>query len=188
MLYNESYTETMKRIDKIDFVLTDPPYPDYLADEYLYHDGIIDFLKTIPCTQLIFWTAKENFPLDYTAIHIWDKITGAACAYERVFERNGGARYKLYRGHRINSTVSAQFAKDTFQDHPSQKPLALIRKMILEYTKEGDTVFDPFAGSGTTAVACLKEKRKFIGAEINNKYFDNAMKRIEYAQSQTSLF
>jgi DNA modification methylase len=44
-LFNESCLDTIKRLQKVDLILTDPPYPDYLADEYYYHDKVIDFLK-----------------------------------------------------------------------------------------------------------------------------------------------
>ena len=126
--------EVMKQIpDKlIDLVLTDPPYPDYYKEEYKYFDGILEILKKFSCKQLIFWSAKVDFPLDYTAIHIWDKKVGAGSWYERIFERNGSIEYKVYRYYLINSTVAASFTKDTFWEHPSQKPIKLIEKIILE--------------------------------------------------------
>ena len=94
-IYNEDCLETMKRIPDgtIDLILTDPPYPDYLVDEYQYKDGILDFLTGINCRQIIFWSAKAPFPLDYTAIHIWDKKVPTT-PYERIFERNGKTHYK----------------------------------------------------------------------------------------------
>ena len=187
-LYNENCLDTIKRLGKVDLILTDPPYPDYLADEYKYFEGIIDFMKDIDCKQLIFWSAKVDFPLNYTSIHIWDKKCGVGSMYERIFERNGGNAYKCYNYYLINSTVAASFAKDTFEGHSSQKPINLIRKLILEYTKEGDTIFDPFSGSGTTAVACAKENRNFIGSELNKTYYDKAISRINNQISKPSLF
>ena len=91
--------ELMKDIpDKsIDAVITDPPYPDYYADEYKYFDGILEPLNKFKCRQLVFWTAKVDFPLDYTAIHIWDKWIGAGSQYERIFDRNGGKEYKVFK-------------------------------------------------------------------------------------------
>ena len=55
-------------------------------------------------------------------------------------------------------------------------------------TKEGDTVLDPFMGSGTTAIACIREKRNFIGFELNKEYYDKACKRIKLEMAQPSLF
>lgn len=62
--------------------------------------------------------------------------------------------------------------------HPTQKPVALFEYLIKTYTNEGDTVFDGFLGSGTTAVACKDLNRRFIGCEISQKYVDIAVKRL----------
>ena len=72
--------------------------------------------------------------------------------------------------------------------HPTQKPVELFAYLIRTYTNEGDTVLDNCMGSGTTAVACIKEKRHFIGFELNKDYFDKATKRIKAEQSQLCLF
>ena len=62
--------------------------------------------------------------------------------------------------------------------HPTIKPLEFIESMIRNSSKEGDTVFDPFMGSGTTGLACKKNNRNFIGCEINPEYFQIAESRI----------
>jgi len=62
--------------------------------------------------------------------------------------------------------------------HPTQKPLELIKYLIKTYSKENDIVLDPFMGSGTTGVACKELGRRFIGIEINEKYFEIAKRRI----------
>lgn len=61
-------------------------------------------------------------------------------------------------------------------------------QLIAASTKEGDTVLDPFMGSGTTAIACIREKRNFIGFELNKEYYDKACKRIRLEQTQPVLF
>jgi site-specific DNA-methyltransferase (adenine-specific) len=71
--------------------------------------------------------------------------------------------------------------------HPTQKPLALMKWIIENYTKEGDTILDPFMGSGTTGVACVQTGRNFIGIEIDPTYFAIAEKRIADAQKQPRL-
>ncbi len=179
-IYCGDCLEVMKEIpDKsVDLVLTDPPYPDYYAEEYKYKEGILDFLKDIHCRQLIFWSAKVPFPLDYTAIHIWDKKIGAGSQYERIFERNGGKEYKVFSFHTNNSTVAAQMTNDTKFDHPSQKPINLIKKLIQNFSEESQTIYDPFLGSGTTALAAKHLKRNFIGIEISEKYCEIAKKRL----------
>lgn len=72
--------------------------------------------------------------------------------------------------------------------HPTQKPVELIQYLIRTYSNDGDTVLDNCIGSGTTAVAAMKEKRHFIGFETNKEYFDMANKRIKLEQQQLSLF
>lgn len=71
--------------------------------------------------------------------------------------------------------------------HPAQKPIDLMVNLITLFTNEGDTVIDPFMGSGTTGVACVKLNRSFIGFEINPDYFAIAKRRIEDAQKQPAL-
>jgi tRNA/tmRNA/rRNA uracil-C5-methylase (TrmA/RlmC/RlmD family) len=71
--------------------------------------------------------------------------------------------------------------------HPSPKPIEYMLKLIARLTDEGDTVLDPFMGSGTTGVACAKLGRNFIGYEINPDYFAIAEKRIAEAQLQMRL-
>lgn len=72
--------------------------------------------------------------------------------------------------------------------HPTQKPVDLFRYLICTYSNKGETVFDGYSGSGTTAVACIKEQRNFIGSEISKDYFDKSMERIEREKSQLVLF
>lgn len=73
-------------------------------------------------------------------------------------------------------------------DHPTQKPVELLRYLVLTYTNEGDTVLDNCMGSGTTAIACIKEHRHFVGFELNKEYYDKACARIRAEQAQPSLF
>ena len=74
------------------------------------------------------------------------------------------------------------------QFHPTQKPVDLLRYLVLTYTNEGDTVLDNCIGSGTTAIACIKEQRHFIGFELNKEYYEKAVKRINNEKSQLQLF
>lgn len=72
-------------------------------------------------------------------------------------------------------------------EHPAQYPLAMIERIILACTNEGDTVFDPFMGTGTTGVAAVRHNRNFVGIEIDPIYHELAKKRIEEAQQQISM-
>jgi site-specific DNA-methyltransferase (adenine-specific) len=68
--------------------------------------------------------------------------------------------------------------------HETQKPTELMELLVELVTLDGHTVLDPFMGSGTTGVACVNTNRKFIGIEMDEKYFEIAIKRIEKAQEE----
>ena len=72
--------------------------------------------------------------------------------------------------------------------HPTQKPLPLMKQLVSLFSNEGQTVLDPFMGSGTTGVAAVQSGRDFIGIEMNPEHFASACKRIEDAQRQGDLF
>jgi len=72
-------------------------------------------------------------------------------------------------------------------DHPTQKPEKLLAKIILASTNENDFVFDPFLGSGTTAVTAKKLNRKFSGVEFDNVYAALTLKRLELAEKDKSI-
>ena len=94
----------------------------------------------------------------------------------------------------VECCVFGRFPKSTFNEHckntvfrypcgrnklhPTQKPLELIERLVLASSNPGDTVFDPFMGSGTTAIAAINTGRHFIGIEKDAGYFDIAQKRI----------
>jgi len=78
-------------------------------------------------------------------------------------------------------------AEEKERFHPTQKPVRLLRSIIEDYTNEGDTILDPFMGSGTTGVACVQTGRNFIGIEIDEGYFKIAEKRIKDAEMQMRL-
>ncbi len=72
--------------------------------------------------------------------------------------------------------------------HPTSKPVALCENYIRQSTVEGQTVLDPFLGSGATAIAALRSGRKFLGCEISEKWFDLSVKRItEYYQKPQQI-
>ena len=73
-------------------------------------------------------------------------------------------------------------------EHETQKPVKLMSELVELFTNDCDAILDPFMGSGTTGVACVKLGRKFIGIEIEPKYFDIACRRIEAAYAQPDFF
>ena len=96
-----------------------------------------------------------------------------------VMVDNNGERYPI-------DIVRFQRDPDTF--HPTQKPVDLLRYLVLTYTNEGDTVLDNCMGSGTTAIACLREHRHFIGFEMDTEYYQKSLSRIDKEKSQLTLF
>jgi site-specific DNA-methyltransferase (adenine-specific) len=74
------------------------------------------------------------------------------------------------------------FFRETRYDHPGLTGLALTEKVLHHFTLEGETVLDMFAGVGTTAVACVKNNRHFIGSELSPKYYEVAQCRVAQAQ------
>lgn len=76
----------------------------------------------------------------------------------------------------------------TFGKHPTQKPLYLLERMILASTRENELILDPFMGSGTTAVACKKLNRNFIGIEKESEFVELAKNRIINTSTEFNLF
>jgi site-specific DNA-methyltransferase (adenine-specific) len=96
--------------------------------------------------------------------------------------RNTGTRYP-----RSVQRFNTDKSKGSF--HPTQKPVALLEYLIKTYTQEGEVVLDNCMGSGSTGVACMNTNRRFIGIELEKKYFDIAEQRISeaYESSQTMV-
>jgi DNA modification methylase len=115
---------------------------------------------------------------------VWDKLNG-----ESDFSDCELAWTSYPRGIRKFTYLWAGFLKQKPEEryHPTQKPLALMLWVIENYTQPGDTVLDPFAGVGTTGVACVQLGRNFIGIEIDPRYHSIAEKRIADAQRQMRL-
>jgi len=72
--------------------------------------------------------------------------------------------------------------------HPSQKPVELMGYLVSSHSNEGETVLDPYMGSGTTGIACIRTGRNFIGIEKDPEHFETARKRIEAELAQGDLF
>jgi site-specific DNA-methyltransferase (adenine-specific) len=89
---------------------------------------------------------------------------------------NGGGQHAVY----IEPKVSGF--------HPTGKPVPLLRKWVRLFSDVGETILDPFMGSGTTGVAAIQMGRKFMGIEINPLHFDTARRRISDALKQGNLF
>ena len=78
--------------------------------------------------------------------------------------------------------------RDPAGEHPTPKPVALMQRCIHNSVNSGGIVLDPFMGSGSTGVAAIREQCRFVGIEVEPKYFDIACRRIDAADSQVSIF
>ena len=102
-----------------------------------------------------------------------DQLTGSYGDFNPVEVKSDGLRYP-------NDIIYFKTAESEGKVyHSTQKPVALCEYLIKTYTNEGDVVLDNCMGSGTTGVACLRNKRKFIGIELDEKYFNIAKDRLE---------
>ncbi|MDE2312342.1 MAG: site-specific DNA-methyltransferase [Patescibacteria group bacterium] len=75
------------------------------------------------------------------------------------------------------SILTPRKSEKKFGKHPTQKPIDLLKRIVLASTKEGDVVLDPFTGSSTTGIAAAAFKRKFVGIDMEKKYLDLSIKR-----------
>lgn len=131
---------------------------------------------------------------------IWDKLTAEPAMhfgclnseYELIiaFDKTDckGRQFKTANWERGMLSNVIRIGKNRENDHRAAFPLQLPQTLIHYFTKEGATILDPFIGSGTTAIACIKEKRHFVGFELNKEYFDKACKRIADERRQLTLF
>ena len=122
---------------------------------------------------------------------IWDKLDGLESKRDVGFNDNSdceliwtnkGNSARIIR-HRWMGMIKAS-ENESKRVHPTQKPVALMKTIVENWTKSGDTILDPFMGSGTTGVACVETGRNFIGIEISEDYFKIAQRRIADAQSR----
>ena len=112
-------------------------------------------------TETILWARKADTKAKHT-FH-----------YELMKEENGGKQMKDVWTGSLTKPSEKREGK-----HPTQKPLYLLERIVLSSTNEGDIVLDPFCGSGTTGVACVKHNRLFVGIDNNREYLDISKKRI----------
>lgn len=90
---------------------------------------------------------------------------------------------------RITGGAGVGFMRGTEKNkHPCPKPLNVMRLLVRRFTMEGEIVLDPFMGTGTTCIACMKEGRKFVGIEIDPEYYSVAEDRVREERDQYALF
>jgi DNA modification methylase len=157
-------------------------------------DDAMEGFFNIPC--IVFGSFYVKFPMKLKQVLVWHKppdsgLVGSTTGYRRdaepIFLCGEWPVVKCRQTSIIETTVG-QSATTTETGHPHTKPVGLMRYLIEKIPLSPQTILDPFMGSGTTGVAAVQEGRKFIGIEIEPKYFDIACKRIEEAQKQLRLW
>lgn len=114
-------------------------------------------------TETIIWAAKTE-----KSKHCFN--------YDKMREINKGKQMKT-----VWSFTAPNGEEKEFGKHPTQKPVALLERIILASTHEGDLIFDPFSGSSTTGVAAIQTYRKFVGTELECEFINLSIARLKRA-------
>ena len=197
-LYLGDCREVLPTLPKVDAVVTDPPYGIGAGREKPHNGwadyGIASWDMQIPpreafdmlraaSREQIIWGGNyftDRLPPSMGFL-VWDKgqrdFSLADC---EIAWRSKSAAARVF-------TYSRAAAMLDGKEHPTQKPIRVM-EWCLGFLPDAGTILDPFMGSGTTGVACANLGRKFIGIEIEPKYFDIARKRISDALKQPDFF
>ena len=216
VLYLGDCLEILPEIGKVDAVVTDPPYGVMLGEtnskqrlknkrqSYENHPDTPEYIenKVVPAIKLALSKSDRGFitpgtrncflyPPPYE-MGAWCYLGGKGIGrwgfigFQPILYY--GKDPKLRYGATHSSVIDKHGGKLKLNEHPCAKPLEFMKWAVDKVTFENEIILDPFMGSGTTGVACIELGRKFIGIEINEKYFDVACKRIETANAQGDLF
>lgn len=152
------------------------PIP-WLAYRNVLMWGANHFVRRIPegCGRWLAWNKLDD-------MEPFDDFSDVEFAWHSLGKASRICNFKWKGG-----IARVKAGEDKTRDHPTQKPVGLML-WCLNQIGAAETILDPFMGSGTTGVACVKMGRKFIGVEIEPKYFDIACRRIEEAQRQPDMF
>lgn len=147
------------------------------------HENILIFYKKTPVYNPQKWVIDERF-IDRR------KKLDIANYKQQNYGNHTKTNRKKDDGSRFPLSIIPILSENTEKTgHPTQKPVVLLEYLIKTYTNEGDVVLDNCMGSGSTGVACVNTGRRFIGIELDDRYFEIARRRIEEAQqSQMSIF
>lgn len=134
--------------------------------------------------------AIESAGLRFQSMPIWDKEnpglgTGFRAQHECIlhFSIDTPTYFSFDFG---NVLRAPRMPSD--RDHPTEKPVSIMAALVKVQSDRGQTVLDPFMGSGSTGVAAVQLGRKFVGIEVDPKHFDTACRRIEAAAKSVDLF
>ena len=140
----------------------------YIFTNWKHYPFLTEFIlryTKFKIRHLVVWK-KHNFGLGWAFRHQYELIL--------VLEK-GKPKYNFKN---FSDVQNATHINHNKENHPHQKPVDLLKKMIEHSSKEGEIVLDPFCGSGSVCVACQEMKRKWIGIEIDGKWCGVAMGRM----------
>lgn len=193
-LYLGDCLTILPTLGRVDAVVTDPPYGIGFGASHTkwsanrgtvlgdWDAEIADLapILALDCSKIIWGGERFDLPISRGWL-TWVKPDAAPTFSSTEYAWTSEDRPARHFTYAVGSVNAERVG------HPTQKPLALIR-WCLGFLPDAQTILDPFMGSGTTGVACAKLGRKFIGIEIEEKYFSIACRRIEEAQKQKDLF
>lgn len=187
-LYLGDCLDILPKLKDVDAVVTDPPYGvDYAEWDKVAPKKWLTIARKLAPTVFVTTGIKNAFD--------WEKPDWIACYSFPGGQRAVGGGFNAWEPVLIygRNTLPLDhkqfpFAAGKQNGHPCPKPLAPFEWLVRTGTTWGGTVLDPFMGSGTTGVACAKLDRKFIGIELDPKYFKIACDRIREAYAQPALF
>jgi DNA modification methylase len=205
-LYLGDCREILPTLGKVDAVVTDPPYGIAFATNRGFSSwdkteiandrttDARDFVLSTVATSgaIVFGSWKVQKPDGTHTVLIWDKGDAAGMGDLSIpWKPNHEEIYvigKGFSGHRGSAVLRHNNItwETAGRAHPNAKPVSLMVDLITKVA--GLIILDPFMGSGTTGVAAVKLGRKFIGIEIEPKYFDIARRRISEALKQPDMF
>lgn len=142
------------------------------------------------CEDIWFGTKGEAYYFDVDAVKMRRKVIAPyrQNGTPKDWEETEEGKFRLTHPSNFWDDISVPYwSMPENTDHPTQKPEKLIAKLILASSKPGDLVFDPFLGSGTTAVTAKKLNRRYAGVEINEEYCCWAAKRLAQAETDSAI-
>lgn len=141
--------------------------------------------------DLWYCTVSEEFFFDVEAVKLKRRVIAPYRSDDgqpKDWETTQNGNYRLTHPSNLWSDITIPFwSMPENTDHPTQKPEKLIAKLVLASSRPRDLVFDPFLGSGTTAVVARKLGRRFCGIELNREYCCWALKRLKQAEADDSI-
>ena len=197
-LYHGDCLEVMKEIEdkSVDMILCDLPCGTTkckwdtiipfvpLWEQYnriIKDSGVIVLFASQPFTSVLVNSNIRMFKYEW----IWRKNKGGnPLNAKKIPMKQHESILVFYKKSPTYNPQSVQFCKVEQGLHPTQKPVALLEYLVKTYTNEGELILDNCMGSGSTGVACVNTNRKFIGIELDDKYFEVAKERIENTYNQ----